>query len=99
MITRPHNRRQEIAVSNLKVMPTKELVTWTDPRFITVHGDAVAVIMAKSVYDEYEAIVLACRELLDAPHQDHFVTRLNDEEMAALNKIKALVKHESAEVP
>lgn len=33
----------------------------------------------------------ACLELLNAPHYEHFAVRLNDEEMAALDKIKQLL--------
>lgn len=34
----------------------------------------------------------ACRQLLDAPHQEHFCVRLNDEENDALEAIKTVLK-------
>jgi len=36
-------------------------------------------------------LLSACIALLDAPHQEHFAVRLNDPEMAALDRIKAVV--------
>ena len=33
----------------------------------------------------------ACKRLLDAPHYEHFVVRLNDEEMAGLDAIQAAI--------
>lgn len=34
----------------------------------------------------------ACIDLLDAPHRDHFASRLGDEELAAVDKMKSLLK-------
>ncbi len=36
-------------------------------------------------------LVAACIRLFDAPHQEHFAARLNDEELAALNAIRATI--------
>lgn len=33
----------------------------------------------------------ACKALVDAPHQEHFAARLNDEEMAGLDAIKRAI--------
>lgn len=33
----------------------------------------------------------ACKSLLDAPHHEHFAARLNDAEMAAIDRMKAAV--------
>jgi len=33
----------------------------------------------------------ACKALIDAPHHEHFATRLNDQEMAAVDAIRAAV--------
>jgi predicted outer membrane protein len=44
-------------------------------------------------YDTWPSKLLeACRKLFDAPHQENFVTRLNDPEMDALNLIKKIVE-------
>lgn len=34
----------------------------------------------------------ACQQLFFAPHQEHFITRLNDEEMKGMNMIKAAIE-------
>ena len=40
---------------------------------------------------ERDELRAACVELLDAPHQEHFSARMNDEETAALDRIRGLV--------
>src|SRR5580704_14268281 len=40
------------------------------------------------VCQAYIELYDACKELLDAPHYDHFVVRLNDHEMEAFRKIQ-----------
>lgn len=49
------------------------------------------MISSSSQINETE-LLSACLELLNAPHQEHFAVRLNDEEMAALDKIKAITE-------
>lgn len=39
----------------------------------------------------FRELLESCRALLNAPHQEHFAVRLNDEEMAGLNRIKQAV--------
>lgn len=58
------NRRQEIAASNLKLLPAKELATMFDPRFVTVHGDPVAVVMAMETFKKQAATSERYRALL-----------------------------------
>jgi len=41
-------------------------------------------------------LLAACKALFDAPHQEHFAVRLNDEEMAALNAIRRAVANAEA---
>lgn len=36
-------------------------------------------------------LLAACQALIDAPHQEHFATRLNDEEMAGIEMIRAAI--------
>jgi hypothetical protein len=34
----------------------------------------------------------ACKKLMDAPHQEHFITRLNEAEMEGIDAIEAVLK-------
>lgn len=36
-------------------------------------------------------LLRACQQLIDAPHQEHFAARLNDEEMKGIDAIKAAI--------
>ncbi len=53
-------------------------------------------VPARIEYEDYRIAHLAeltraCEQLLDAPHQEHFIVRLNEEEMAGLEAIKQAV--------
>lgn len=62
-----------------------------------------------AVYAENEAnarlisaapdLLAAARALFDAPHYDHFATRLNDAEMAALDALRAAVAKAEGRTP
>lgn len=41
-----------------------------------------------------ERLRKAAQALFDAPHQEHFITRLNDEEMTALDALRAALSEE-----
>lgn len=45
----------------------------------------------------FDDLRLACKQLKDAPHQEHFSVRLNDEENEALQRIFALVDYHDKE--
>lgn len=45
----------------------------------------------KNAAAQRDALLAACCQLLTAPHQEHFATRLNEQEMAGLDAIKAAV--------
>lgn len=38
------------------------------------------------------SLALACTRLLNAPHHDHFASRLGDEELAAVEQMKRLLQ-------
>ena len=48
----------------------------------------------RKLVEEYRKLYRACRALWEAPHQEHFVARMNDEEMAALDTIRTLIDQE-----
>lgn len=56
------------------------------------HPPVMLQVMRSLEMDKLAMLEAACKELLTAPHQDHFAVRLNDQEMAALDKIKSLVQ-------
>lgn len=60
----------------------------------TIYGQDIyaAYKLLESLVEHAGRLRAACQALLDAPHQEHFVVRLNDDEMEALNTIKQLVK-------
>jgi hypothetical protein len=47
-------------------------------------GDACLIAAAPQ-------LLAACKALINAPHQEHFAARLNDEEMDALRMIEAAI--------
>jgi hypothetical protein len=68
-------------------------------------GTGTKVICPVRIGDRANASVIAaapdlleaCKALIDAPHQEHFAVRLNDEEMAAVHAIRAAIA--KAEAP
>lgn len=91
------NLRNWLAFLTLRMDPAAQ---WE----IRCYAHAVAQLIAKHFVRTYqlfnnkrtEATVTielfnACKALLDAPHYDHFATRLSDGEMSALDRIKAEV--------
>lgn len=65
--------------------------TWMpDEKYPGMRADARLFNAAPDLYD-------ACKALFDAPHQEQFAARLNDEEMAALDRMKAALKKAEAE--
>lgn len=46
---------------------------------------------------EDDPLRVACKALLDAPHHDHFASRLGDEELAAVDSIKSIIYPEGAD--
>ncbi len=70
---------------------------------IEVIGESRAVRATGSQWLQFRedaiALFAACKKLMDAPHQEHFVTRLNEEEMAGIDAIKSyLAKVANCEV-
>ena len=60
-----------------------------------LHKDEYAEILEEEgseLETELHDLRSACQALFDAPHQEHFVTRLNDEENAALERIRKLAR-------
>jgi hypothetical protein len=66
-------------------------------------GGGVALVLFKGTWPERshdnarliansKELFFACKALFDAPHQEHFAARMNDEEDAALTRIRSLVE-------
>ena len=45
----------------------------------------------QSLADAAPDLLAACKRLIDAPHQEHFSSRLNDDEMADIEAIKRAI--------
>lgn len=55
----------------------------TDKEIADMRGESAAERLIK--------LTEACRRLLDSPHPDHFAARLGEDEMSALEEIKAII--------
>jgi hypothetical protein len=62
---------------------------WTISRFM-IKRYLLAVDEMKRRVGKYDSLLKACKELVEAPHYEHWAARLNDQEMAAMEKIITL---------
>ncbi len=73
---------------------TIELTREVLPLFRSMLNDLV-VWEEYEEHKKYQKLLAACSELINCDHYEHFAVRLNDQENAALDKIKEIVASEA----
>ena len=51
-------------------------------------AEAAQLVSELNAFDE---LLISCEALINAAHHEHFAARMNDEEMAAIEQIKAAI--------
>lgn len=88
-----HYREQKVAIG---VRKAEYDLAMTRAGMIMQRGQpwALGARMTDSQVLQYgRAVITSVVALLEAPHPDHFATRLDDEENDAVELMKALIKH------